>query len=469
MVLNLPAIDASDVLQGFRHDVPYLFAGATFVAAGLIAGGFVAVRRKYDALLFYLAIFASLYGLRLWLQSETMNLVLRTSTWFPRLVSAVDYLMPVPALLFLSAAGLLRDLAKYVLYGFAAVGTTLAVVACVFGPSSRLGSINKVAAILALTVLVGSLLSSGHSSNPDVFAIRWGLLTFVAFALLDNLREVLSLDWPKLEPLGFAFFLGSLGYVAARQVLRRDYQLEEIRKELEIARRIQLSILPSQFPASKHFGVAARYKPMTSVAGDFYDYVLPDPEHAGFLIADVSGHGVPAALIASMVKLAAGSQRAHANAPGKFLSGMNTALCGNTQGQFVTAAYLHLDSRLGELRYSAAGHPPMLLLRNQQIREVEENGLILAAFDFAAYSDLSLPLQGGDRLLLYTDGLIEAADEAGEFFGRQRLGEVLLATAKSPVGEAADKILSAVGTWAEVQEDDLTVIICDFLQAPSET
>ena len=108
--------------------------------------------------------------------------------------------------------------------------------------------------------------------------------------------------------------------------LRRDHQLNEIQKELDAAKRIQLSILPSEFPDSIHFRVAARYVPMTSVAGDFYDYVLTDHLQAGLLIADVSGHGVPAALIASMVKLAAASQRAHATEPGKFLLGMNAAL-----------------------------------------------------------------------------------------------------------------------------------------------
>ena len=107
----------------------------------------------------------------------------------------------------------------------------------------------------------------------------------------------------NVEPWGFAFFLATLGYVAAKRSLARDHQFSEIQKELEIARRIQTDILPSAYPASDHFQVAARYVPMTSVAGDFYDFLIADQKHAGLLIADVSGHGVPAALIASMVKL----------------------------------------------------------------------------------------------------------------------------------------------------------------------
>jgi sigma-B regulation protein RsbU (phosphoserine phosphatase) len=257
-------------------------------------------------------------------------------------------------------------------------------------------------------------------------------------------------------------FLVALGYVAARQTLERDQQLSEIQRELEVARRIQLSILPALFPSSDNFRVAARYVPMTSVAGDFYDFIVADGTQAGLLIADVSGHGVPAALIASMVKVAANSQRANAADPAGLLTGMNAALCGNTQSQFVTAAYVHLDANSKRLHYSAAGHPPMLLLRDGKVAEIVENGLMLAAFDFATYTNAMRPLEPGDRLLLYTDGLIEAANAKGDFFGQETLAALLLQTATLPPSEAVDQIISAVQKWAAAQDDDLTVLICDY-------
>jgi sigma-B regulation protein RsbU (phosphoserine phosphatase) len=202
---------------------------------------------------------------------------------------------------------------------------------------------------------------------------------------------------------------------------------------------------------------------MTSVAGDFYDFVVADDKQAGLLIADVSGHGVPAALIASMVKLAATSQRAKAADPSSFLSGMNSALLGNTQNQFVTAAYVHLDSESRELRYSAAGHPPMLLLRQGSVRKIEENGLMLAAFDFAKYSNVAHGIEQGDRLLLYTDGILEAKDAAGEFFGQDALSDLLRQTSGLPPSEVADRIITSVGEWSVSQDDDLTVLVCDYL------
>jgi sigma-B regulation protein RsbU (phosphoserine phosphatase) len=337
----------------------------------------------------------------------------------------------------------------------------LAVATLVVGRRNIFYQINAVLIIAALTVLFLSV--TWRSLDRDAVVIRRGLLIFAAFIFWENFRSLLGIRLPDIEPIGFVAFLLALGYVAARQILQRDQQLSEIRKELEVAKRIQLSILPPEFPSSASFRVAARYVPMTSVAGDFYDFLVTDDQQAGLLIADVSGHGVPAALIASMVKVAATSQRANAADPARLLSGMNAVLCGNTQNQFVTAAYVHLDSNSKTLHYSAAGHPPMLLLRNGKVAEIVENGLILAAFDFATYTNVTHPLQPGDRLLLYTDGIIEAANAKGDPFGQDALSSLLLQTAELPPSASSDQIISAVQQWSASQDDDLTVLICDYL------
>ena len=127
---------------------------------------------------------------------------------------------------------------------------------------------------------------------------------------------------------------------------------------------------------------------MTAVAGDFYDFLVAGESSAGLFIADVSGHGVPAALIASMVKMAAISQRECATHPAQVLTGMNRTLFGNTQGQYVTAAYASLDADGELLYYAAAGHPAMLLLREGKVTEISENGLLLGAMDGIEYNEL---------------------------------------------------------------------------------
>jgi sigma-B regulation protein RsbU (phosphoserine phosphatase) len=205
---------------------------------------------------------------------------------------------------------------------------------------------------------------------------------------------------------------------------------------------------------------------MTSVAGDLYDFLVANDSQAGLLISDVSGHGVPAALIASMVKMAAISQRALAAHPAQLLAGMNAALCGNTQGQYVTAACVHLDAETRTLRYAAAGHPAMLMLRNGAVTEVAENGLLLAATELATYSEISLPLQPEDRFLLYTDGLVEARDAQGKLFGEDALSAAFRATAGLAPDQAADHLIAAAEHWAKSQDDDLTVLVCDYLGDP---
>jgi sigma-B regulation protein RsbU (phosphoserine phosphatase) len=467
-----PQLTASDVLRVFHRDEPYLFLGAAFTTTAILAAAFSLVRRKLDPLLIYFALFAFLYGQRLWIQSGLLALLIPPhSEVFLRLRDAMEFVVPIPAFLFFNAAGLLHRGGKLVGYLLGAILGSLALVTLVFGPSRIYHVINNVVVIAVLILLVvqhvlvmladrtGSPASS--SVSRDFAIIRRGFFVFAALAMCDNFALFFGLH-SKVEPYGFVVFLGALGYVAARQTLERDQQLGEIQKELEVAKRIQLSILPGGFPSSLNFRVAARYVPMTSVAGDFYDFLVASDTQAGLLIADVSGHGVPAALIASMVKLAATSQRANATHPASLLSGMNSALCGNTQSQFVTAAYVHLDAEAQELRYSAAGHPPMLVLRNGKAFEIEENGLMLAAFDFATYTNAAQPLQRGDRLLLYTDGIVEAANAAGDFFGADALKVVLQKTFKLSPSETADSIIATIRQWSATQDDDWTVLVCDY-------
>ena len=433
------------------------------MAVGLVAAAFSVIRRKLDPVLIYFALFAFLYGFRMWLASNLMGLTMHDSVLYTRLSTAIDFVVPIHAFFFFKAAGLFRRQATIAGYVVGIVLGCLSLATAAFGPHRIFYQAANVLIIAFLIVVVARSVSQ-KADNQDLVVIRRGGLIFVAFILWENMRSVLGLWFlPNIEPIGFVAFLTALGYVAARQTLQRDQQLNEIQKELEVAKRIQLSILPAAFPNSANFGVAARYVPMNSVAGDFYDFIVADEKQAGLLIADVSGHGVPAALIASMVKVAATAQRANAADPARLLAGMNAVLCGNTQDQFVTAAYVHLDARSGELQYSAAGHPPMLLLRNGKVTEIAENGLVLAAFDFSTYTNAAHRLEPRDRLLLYTDGLIEAVNDKGDFFGQDALCALLRQTAELPPSAASDQVITAVQQWSALQDDDLTVLICDYI------
>jgi phosphoserine phosphatase RsbU/P len=242
-------------------------------------------------------------------------------------------------------------------------------------------------------------------------------------------------------------------------------QLQTIQKELETARQIQLSILPAEVPKIDGLDIAARYIPMTSVAGDFYDFIVVDEKHLGILVADVSGHGMPAALIASMLKIALAAEVPHADDPAKVLSGLNQALCGKFQHHYVTAVYLFIDMAKGTLAYAGAGHPPSLMwgASSTGVRDVEENGLFLGKFPWATYSSLELPFSAGDWFLLYTDGIPETANHSEVEFGTERFREFLATEQSTSASQFADCLLDELSRWAnrgpgEEADDDVTLV-----------
>lgn len=453
-------LTAGEVLRAFHHDEPFLFLGAAFNTVTILLIGLCVIRRKANGMLLSLAWFAHLYGIRLWINSDLLYLSVPPSEFFHRLSASVDFLVPVPAFLFFHFAGFLGKISKFVTPIFAILFLCLSAGSLIFGTHAAFRVINNSVIVVALlAVAAGWFRRMVHDRDSRV--VGAGLLCFIVPSIFDNIYGP-----SHIEPYGFAILLACLGYVAARRTLKRDKELDDLQQELDLARRIQLSILPGAFPASRSFQVAAKYVPMTSVAGDLYDFLLADDQHAGLLIADVSGHGVPAALIASMVKMAAISQRPQAPQPAALLSGMNSALCGNTQGQYVTAAYVYLDACARKLHYAAAGHPAMLLLRDGAVTEIVENGMLLAAVPDANYESRSLPLKSGDRLLLYTDGLVEARNAEGRLFGEQSLAAELKSSAGMTPAETADHLVGAVQRWALAQDDDLTVLVCDFVGAP---
>jgi sigma-B regulation protein RsbU (phosphoserine phosphatase) len=246
-------------------------------------------------------------------------------------------------------------------------------------------------------------------------------------------------------------------------------QLVEINTELEMARQIQLSILPSSTPKIAGMEIVARYIPMTSVAGDFYDFIVVDANHIGILIADVSGHGLPAALIASMLQVALTAQVRHASEPGKVLAGLNQALCGKFQHNFVTAAYVYVDLEKNVMTYGGAGHPPVLLCRKSSGRasQLLENGLVLGQFEEATYDSLQVQIEAGDRFVLYTDGILETSNPADEEFGTERFMQFMETRKTLAAGPFADALLLELARWLEQppgegHKDDISLLTVDF-------
>jgi serine phosphatase RsbU (regulator of sigma subunit) len=210
---------------------------------------------------------------------------------------------------------------------------------------------------------------------------------------------------------------------------------------------------------------------MTSVAGDFYDFLAVDEHRLGILIADVSGHGMPAALIASMLKIAFAAQSAHALDPPRVLSGLNQALCGKFKDHYVTAAYALIDTDARTLLYAGAGHPPLLVREHSsgKVRPLLENGLFLGFFPDAAYTAIETEFREGDWLMLYTDGISESKSATEEQFGDNRLRLFIQEHPTGAASAVADALLNELSAWSglaeEEHDDDVTLLAVHFRES----
>ena len=323
--------------------------------------------------------------------------------------------------------------------------------------------------LLLLVVITVPGLSRRYLVLPQRGVLAAGSLLFALEALFVNLSRPLGFESGRIwDSLGFAILLFSFAYVALEIVFTGERRLQSIENELAIARQLQFSILPTTTPELRNLRIAAVYEPMTEVAGDFYEYLPVDEYRAGFLVADVSGHGVPAALIASMIKVAAQSVMSSAADPSEILRRLRNILSAQLQGQFVSAAYLWIDTETRTARYSAAGHPPLLFWRaaDGTLAHIESNGLLLGVAFESDYPVREIPFATGDRFLLYTDGFSEPENASGEPFGEHRLEQILHDNRSRPAAELSLLLLNEVRAWQPAtmpQQDDITLIVIDVL------
>ena len=262
----------------------------------------------------------------------------------------------------------------------------------------------------------------------------------------------------------------SVGYFVAQRMLASERRLVAVSRELDLAREIQQSILPRATPEVPGLHVAARYLPMSDIGGDFYDFDTSHADRLGVLVADVTGHGVPAALVASMVKMAFAAEAERLDDPGLVLTRMNRTLGGKFAGAYVTACCSVIDGPNRTLRYASAGHPaPILRGSDGRVTHLDERGLMLAFDATAQYVTAEVALHAGDRLVFFSDGLVEACNAGDEFFGDRRLEQLLVASTAGTPEEFVEQIVAEVQRWvgpgAELQ-DDVTIVVVDVAREP---
>lgn len=254
--------------------------------------------------------------------------------------------------------------------------------------------------------------------------------------------------------------------IRLKKAARSQSDLAAMQTELNVAREIQQSLIPKSIPHMDGIQIAARYRAMESVGGDYYDF-MPGENSLGVMIADVSGHGVPAALIVSMIKIAFWfHEDRHKNTDEVFAS-MNEILEGNIGNEFVTACNMHLNIKNRQFITSNAGHPPLLLYKKKtgKIKRLRPMGRILGMLPNAIFETTTCELDAGDRILLYTDGIYEAHDAQNEQFGETRLHDFIASNTSLSPDQFADCLIDEIIQWSGGDshiDDDIALVVIDI-------
>jgi sigma-B regulation protein RsbU (phosphoserine phosphatase) len=239
---------------------------------------------------------------------------------------------------------------------------------------------------------------------------------------------------------------------------------KQLQAELDVARALQIAILPAVFPAKAGCDGAARMIPATTMGGDFYDFIeLPD-QRIGLVMADVSGKGVPAAFFMAVARTNLRELAIHHLDPSDCLACTNDILCTqNPMDLFVTVFYCIFDPSNGVLCYANGGHNPPFLRRAEGSVEVLNGagGLVLGAMPGATYPGHTVRLRHADRLVLYTDGVTEAFNSSNEAYGTRRLVAEIEAHGDGPAAALVERICRSVADFAgtAAQSDDITLTV----------
>ena len=274
---------------------------------------------------------------------------------------------------------------------------------------------------------------------------------------------------PIAVPVCFVLALGIHYIRAAKERQALMLEKERIATELELATRIQISALPKEIPNQPEFNLFASMVPAKEVGGDFYDYYPIDDDHWAFVIADVSGKGIPGALF-MMVTSALIHHVAVSSAetdPAKVLRKVNAEIClRNPEEMFITVWLGILELSTGKLSAANAGHEYPILKKAGENFELlkDRHGLVIGAMEGVKYRSYEVQMEPGAKLFVYTDGIAEATNIHNELFGTERLVEVLQAHSDAAPSEILHEVDAAVNRFVgeAPQFDDMTMLCIEY-------
>lgn len=339
----------------------------------------------------------------------------------------------------------------------------------------RIATFSTLISILGLTYCGVMRLLQGQRS-ARYFLLGWlALYTGIASMLLRNLGVLphnfftayAMQIFSAAEVMLFSLALGD----RFNQLREDSLKLQEVRRELEIARKMQLALIPPVHIQAPRVDIAHRYIPMLAVGGDFMDIRVTD-QAISFFIGDVSGHGIAAAMIATTMKLSLDTEAEKHRTPAARLTHLNSSIDELPDSAFVTACSAHFTPLTGELTISSAGHPPVIIYHAQtgKCTRYKARGMPLGVVGGSdVYTIEHAKLNTDDVVLFYTDGLIEQGADRSREFGLERVEHAMAEFARLPAQEISEKLLGALENFSarkrtEGFDDDVAFVIMKITQ-----
>jgi serine phosphatase RsbU (regulator of sigma subunit) len=247
------------------------------------------------------------------------------------------------------------------------------------------------------------------------------------------------------------------------RLYKKEQFLTRMQEEMRMAEKIQMNLLPGIPPDIAGYDIAGTSLPAKNVGGDYFDYILADEGHCAFCIGDVSGKGMPAALLMANLQAAVrGQTHLKASTEDCMMLSNNLLFQSTAENKFATFFYSILDTQTHEISYSNAGHnPPLLFPEKGEPTPLKTGGVVLGFMENFSYQHSRCPFSRGDLLLLFSDGITEAVNAAGEEFGEERLKEVIVENRNDSAEELVDKIIRTAKYHEgdQPQMDDMTALI----------
>lgn len=310
------------------------------------------------------------------------------------------------------------------------------------------------------------------SQDPRYFPGRQQTRSEIAVPIIQDKQIIgaLNVESDRLAAFStddldiLSFFADATAISIEKAMLHRSLlQKQLLDEQLKTAQAVQSRLIPDQAPDIPGYDIGGAYLPAFAIGGDYFDYIpLPDGR-LGIVLADVSGDGVPAALIMSAFRALLRTQVKDGTAPASACACMNALLPDLTDyADFVTAVYGILEPQAGTFTYTNCGHPPLLFLRGDaSVEQHKIGGPALGVYDEPPFETGHITLQHGEMIILYTDGLVEIADSEGNAFGPEQLAEVLIRQRSGIVSDILEGLIQAAKTFCEAEscQDDITLVV----------